>query len=415
MNFLFVHQSYPTQFKHLAPALVRRGHDVRGLSKRVPGITDMDGVKVHPYTFEPDARHKTHPWVTMLNKAVDRAQACFDGARVLRDEHGFTPDVIVAHHAWAEGMFLKQVWPDAKLGMYWEFYQNDQHPMAMFSNPEFERDFEREACWSQIAQLYNEVQFKIYDAGITPTQYQASLFPQHVQDRTTVIHDGIETHRMRRRGDEVFDLPNGRRLTAQSQVITLVNRNMEPIRGFGVFMRSLPKMLKECPDADVVIVGGDLISYGSAPQCGGTWRQLFTNLVRPHISDEDWARVHFVGQVPYDKFQALLAITKAHVYLTFPFVLSWSMMEAMSFEAPIVGSATAPVQEVLTHGENARLVDFYDLDALVREVSFLLKNPDEARRLGANARAKVVQDYDLNTVCLPAQLKWLESFVGQPV
>lgn len=415
MKFLFAHQSYPTQFKHLAPALVQRGHDVRALSKRVPGITDMKGVKVHPYTFEPPTDHKTHPWVQKLDIDIARAQACFDGARVLRDEHGFVPDVIIGQHAWAEALFLKKVWPNAKLGIYWEYYQESQSALARFANPELKLDAEREACWGQISHIYNELQAVQADAGLSPTQFQAGTFPQHIRDKITVIHDGIDTTQLNKRGDEVFNLPNGTKLDAKSQVITLVNRDLEPVRGFGVFMRSLPEMLKRCPNAQVVIVGGDLISYGAPPANGGTWRQLFTNLVRPKISDSDWARVHFVGQVPYDQFQALLAITKAHVYLTFPFVLSWSLMEAMSFQAPIIGSATAPVQEVLTHGETARLVGFYDLDALVDEVAFVLENPDEAARMGRNAREKVQAEYDLNRICLPAQLKWIESFAGQAV
>jgi len=176
-------------------------------------------------------------------------------------------------------------------------------------------------------------------------------------------------------------------------------------------MRALPRLLKERPNARVLIVGGDDVSYGARPPKGQTWKQIFMDEVRGQIPDQDWARVHFLGRIPYDQFQSLLKVSRVHVYLTYPFVLSWSLFETMSVEGAIVASKTAPVEEAIIHGQNGRLVDFFDKDALVEEVTGLLDNAAEREELGRAARKLIVNNYDLASICLPKQLSWVESLV----
>jgi glycosyltransferase involved in cell wall biosynthesis len=205
--------------------------------------------------------------------------------------------------------------------------------------------------------------------------------------------------------------PAPRRLTRADEVITFVNRNLEPYRGYHQFMRALPSILAERPRAEVVIVGGSGVSYGGRPPDGRTWQEIFLEEVRDRI---DLRRVHFVGQIPYPQFLALLQVSTVHVYLTYPFVLSWSLLEAMSAGCAIVASDTAPVREAIVHGRTGRLVDFFDPARLAAETVALLADPAERARLGRQAREFAVGRYDLQGVCLPRQLAWVGELAGQP-
>ena len=172
---------------------------------------------------------------------------------------------------------------------------------------------------------------------------------------------------------------------------------------------ALPELLRRRPRAQVVLIGGDQVSYGAKAPDGQTWKQVFIDEVRGQIPDADWARVHFLGRVPYDTFLSFMRVSRAHVYLTYPFVLSWSLLEAMSAGAPIVASDTEPVREVLSNGETGLLVDFFDREALVDQVCTLLDDPALRAHLRAAARAKVVAEYDLKSTCLPRQLAWVDG------
>jgi len=224
----------------------------------------------------------------------------------------------------------------------------------------------------------------------------------------------VNTKALTPNAGSVFDVPGEGQLTRSDEVITFVNRNLEPYRGYHVFMRALPKLLKARPQARVVIVGGDGVSYGSKPPQGKTWKQIYIDEVRGQISDADWARVHFVGTLPYDAFTSLLQVSRLHIYLTYPFVLSWSLLETMSVQGAILASDTAPVRELITDGETGALVDFFDGDALVARASALLDDPETCARMGRAARAHVVKHYDLETVCMPQQLAWVETLAKLP-
>ena len=167
--------------------------------------------------------------------------------------------------------------------------------------------------------------------------------------------------------------------------------------------------MKERPNAQILIVGGDEVSYGARPEPGKTWKQIFIDEVRGQIPDADWARVRFLGRIPYDQFIRLLQVSRVHVYLTYPFVLSWSLLEAMSCEAAIVASDTAPVREVIAHDETGRLVDFFDGDGLVTEICALLEDEAARGRLGAAARTLARERFDLASICLPRQLEWVSA------
>lgn len=408
MNILFIHQNFPGQYKHLAPLLAARGHRCVALTLRVSEPKTWEGVRILPYALPDRAGQKVHPWLVDLDTKVTRGHACFLAARKLRAQ-GFTPDIILAHPGWGESLFLHDVWPEARVGLYCELYHHADHPHLNF-DPEFAQDdTEAQTLRIRLKNLNNHLHFPAADAGISPTRFQADTFPPEFRERITVCHDGIATGTARPDPQARLDLGDGVVVSRDDEVITFVNRNLEPYRGYHVFMRALPRLLAERPAARVLIVGGDEVSYGAKPPEGQTWKQVFIDEVRGQIPDGDWARVHFLGRIPYPRFVALMQVSRVHVYLTYPFVLSWSLLEAMSCGATVVASDTAPVREVIRDGVTGRLIDFFDGDALVTEVSSLLDNAEARAALGTAARQHVIETYDLETICLPRQLGWIDA------
>lgn len=279
-------------------------------------------------------------------------------------------------------------------------------------DPEFPTEDAAQACRLRLKNLNNLLHFEVADAGLSPTHWQASTFPEPFRSRITVVHDGIDTDILTPNPQAGLTLNTGAgqsiALTCSDEIITFVNRNLEPYRGYHTFMRALPQLLQNRPRARVLVVGGNDVSYGPRPDGGKTWKDIFINEVRGQISDADWSRVHFVGHLPYPHFISLLQLSAVHVYLTYPFVLSWSLLEAMSTGCAIVASNTEPLREAIMHDETGRLVDFFDAAGLAREVCALLDDAPARARLGANARAFARSHYDLKTVCLPQQLRWVQ-------
>ncbi|MBF0243385.1 MAG: glycosyltransferase, partial [Desulfamplus sp.] len=239
-----------------------------------------------------------------------------------------------------------------------------------------------------------------------PTHWQASTFPEPFFSKITVVHDGIDTDFVAPNPSVSLTLNNSLTLTKKDEIITFVNRNLEPYRGYHIFMRSLPKILKRRKNARVLIVGGNEVSYGAKAPKGETWKDIFLNEVKDKI---DLNRVHFLGNIPYSYFIPLLQISTLHIYLTYPFVLSWSLLEAMSAGCAIVASNTKPLHEAIVHNKTGRLIDFFDVKGLEDSVCDLLDNPNERKRLGDSARKFAKDNYDLKRVCLPKQLKWVQS------
>jgi glycosyltransferase involved in cell wall biosynthesis len=414
MKILFVHQNFPGQFLHLAPALAARGHQVVALginrSQPLPGIQTLQ-YKVSA----PAPEVAPHPWLRDLNTKVIRGQAAWNAAREL-DRQGFRPDLIIAHPGWGESLFLKDVWPAARLGIYCEFYYLVQGGDVNF-DPEFQESQPDQACRLRLKNANFELHFPIADGGLSPTQWQRSVFPEPFRSRITVMHDGIDTERLRPNPSAQLRIKSrfGEvELNQGDEIITFVNRNLEPYRGYHTFMRALPDLLRQRPNARVLIVGGDEVSYGSPPGPGEDgrprrWKDVFLNEVKAQL---DLSRIHFLGRIPYARFVTLLQLSTVHIYLTYPFVLSWSLLEAMSVGCAIVASDTKPVREAIQPDKTGQLVDFFDSEGLVATVVRLIQNPQERTRLGRAAREHAVQTYDLKQVCLPGQIAWVESLAG---
>ena len=409
MKILFIHQNFPGQYKHLAPLLAAQGHNCVALTLRVKEAGNWKGVRLIPYKLPDRNGQNVHPWLVDLDTKVTRGEACFRAAVQMR-EAGFTPDLILAHPGWGESMFLRDVWPQAKIGLYCELYHLSDYPHLNF-DPEFEKPNQTSAMRIRLKNMNNHLHFPLGDAGISPTQFQADTFPPAFRQRITVSHDGIDTTIATPDKDVRLTIEGQIDVTRDDEVITFVNRNLEPYRGYHKFMRALPDLLKRRPNAQMLIVGGDDVSYGARAPKGQTWKQIFLDEVKDQISEADWKRVHYLGRIPYDQFLRLLQVSRVHVYLTYPFVLSWSLMEAMACEAAIVASDVAPVQEVITDDVTGRLVDFFDKDALVTAVSDLLDDPDARLRMGQAARQLMIDKYELNKICLPRQVDWVNSIM----
>ena len=408
MKALLIHQNFPGQFKHLGPALAARGDQVVVLTPKVKEPAKWRGITVLPYAVSGSSTAGIHPWLVDFETKILRATACHDAALALRQK-GFAPDVILAHHGWGESLFLKDVWPEARLGLYCELYHRSDREHTGF-DPEFPSTTpDRDALRLRLKNLNNRLHEEVMDAGLSPTEFQAATYPAHYRSRITTTHDGIDTDHVRPDPEARLTLPNGRTLTPSDEVVTFINRNLEPYRGYHVFMRALPDLLRRRPNAQVVLLGGDETSYGAKPPGPTSWKDIFLKEVRPQIAESDWARVHFLGRVPYPTFLSLVQVSTVHVYLTYPFVLSWSLLEAMSAGCAIVASDTAPVREVIRNGETGIMVDFFDRRALVDQTCALLDAPERRDFLGSNARKFVRETYDLKRICLPRQLAWVDA------
>jgi glycosyltransferase involved in cell wall biosynthesis len=403
MRILFVHQNFPGQFKHLAPALVNSGHEITALcvQKNVP--ENWQGIKIIYYQTSRSTTPGIHPWTAETETKIIRGEACFRAALQLKTQ-GYTPDMVIAHPHWGETLFIKEVWPEVKLGIYCEFFYHPHGAETGF-DPEFPHTDPGFGCKLRTRTINNLMHFEIADAGISPTYWQASTFPARFGEKITVVHDGIDTDVLRPNSGVGLTL-NNVPLSRKNQVITFVNRNLEPLRGYHIFMRALPKILKENPWAIVLIIGGSGIGYGKAPPEGTTWKEIFLNEVKNQL---DVKRVFFLGKITYPHYMTVLQLSTVHVYLTYPSVLSWSLLEAMSMGCTIVASDTQPLHEAITQNKTGRLVNFFDIEGIANQVTELLGNAAERQRLGTNAREFAVKNFDFKTACLPKQLAWVNS------
>jgi glycosyltransferase involved in cell wall biosynthesis len=408
MKILFVHQNFPGQYKHLVPALIAQGHEVwaLGMTERV----SMAGLHYGRYASKRGSTKGIHPWVVDFEAKVIRGEACALAAQRLKDG-GFTPDLICAHPGWGEALLLREVWPSVPQLHFVEFFYGATGRDVGFDLEFGDVDFAAR-CRIEIKNTNNILNLRLMDRGISPTAWQRSTVPQEFQSKIEVIHDGIDTKQLvpdpAARLQLVDEAGQTLDLSRQDEVVTFVNRNLEPCRGYHTFMRALPDLLRRRPHAHVLLIGGDGVSYGSAPK-QGSWKQVFLDEVK---DDLDLSRVHFLGRVPYATYLTAIRISRAHVYLTYPFVLSWSLLEAMSMGAPIVASSTAPVTEVIEHDINGVLVDFFDVSAWTSAIAALLEDPARAQQLGLKARETVVSQYDLQSVCLPQQLALVQAMLG---
>ena len=395
MRVLFLHNNFPAQFGDLARYLSGRGHDVSFGTRwegTPPGWLRM--VRFRPHR---EVGERQHPYLAFVENAVLNGQAL---ARVgwKMKERGYSPDLIVAHSGWGPGLYVRDVWPDAKYLGYFEWYYRAHGADIGFLHAT-KRDDGPRIRTRNAAILLDLAEC---NWGIVPTEYQASQFPELLRRKLSVQHDGVDTERFAPQPGWRLKLP-GLDLSGVDELVTYVARGMEPYRGFPQAMTAFAEVQKRRPRAHIVVVGQDRVAYGRALPDGDTWRK---KMLRELELDRD--RLHFTGLLPRSQYRAVLLASSVHVYLTVPFVLSWSLIEAMSAGCAVVASDTAPVREVLRDGENARLVDFFDTDGLAERICDALAHPDASADIREGARRTAVERYAASTL-IPLRARLLEA------
>lgn len=405
MDILFVHQNFPAQFVHVARALKDRPglrlaavtHKGNEQSETLPGAR---------YGWESGRAGSPHRIAANFALRSSQGHMAAKAMMALRNR-GFDPRLIIGHLGWGETLFAKDVFPAADLIVHAEFFYSARGADVGF-DPEFpdggmDHLFELRAKNAAILAAMNDA-----DIAVAPTRWQASRFPSYLQSKLNVVHEGIDTGLIRPDPAATFQVAGTDRVfRVGDEVISFVNRNLEPYRGYHIFMRALPAILAARPKAHAVIVGGDGVSYGSAPSNGQSWKEIFLAQTRDRLPME---RVHFVNRIPFPNFVSLMQVAAAHVYLTYPFVLSWSLLQAMSAGAPVIASNTAPVLEVIEDGVNGLVVDFFATERLAQRVIDVLAHPRDYAAMRAAARRTIVENYDLKSLCLP---RWLQ-LLGLP-
>ena len=412
MRILFVHQNFPGQYLHIVRALAAQGgHQLVAFKLVQPGqsLPNMPGVQLVGYTLPRGSSPGIHPWVSDLETKVIRGEACAAALELLL-AGGFRPDLICAHAGWGECLFFKDLLPDVPLLTYQEFFYQARGFDLDF-DPEFQEvALPWQACARNRLKRVNPLlNLLASDWNVTPTRFQHSSFPQGFQGRISMIHDGINLAAIEQAAaTTTFTLPDGTALQAGEPTVTFVNRRLEPQRGCHTFIRSIPAIQEHCPAARIVIVGNTTGGgYGArCPQ--GEWKDRFLAEIEGRY---DPARVHFTGPLPYRQFLPLLRLSAVHVYLTYPFVLSWSLLEALASGCAVVGSATAPVQEVIRDGINGLLVDFFAPGDLAAAVAELLASPERRQGLG-QAAAAAARPYGLDR-CVPRQQALMEMVASR--
>lgn len=400
---LFIHNGTPGRFEFIARGLLQKGWRLVLINGQ--GGNELTDVPTHRFKLKRAFTPGIFPPVKQLEKDFIFGRATAEVATKLKAQ-GFAPDVIVGHPGWGEMLFLSEVFPDARQIQVGEYYYHSRGADVGF-DPEFGpvefgtkiRVHARNATLALSHMSATRI--------VSATPFQASMLPAVFQERVRVIHEGIDTAVARPNPHAVLSFKNGLRLDRTVPVVTFVNRILEPMRGFHVLMRSLPRLLAGLPSAHVMVVGADGAGgYGRQPPDGTTWKEYLLAELRGRF---DASRVHFVGQTHYKLLIDILSVSAAHIYLTYPFVLSWSLLDAMACECLVIGSDTAPVRDVIRPGVNGLLVDFFDTNRLADQIVEVCRKPQAYAPLRTAARRTVVSGYDRETKCLPAWLNLIDE------
>lgn len=403
VDALFVHTNFPGQFKKIAQQLAK-GRDIRVHAIGSGTATAMPGVNLVRYSVSSSDIASSHSLARRFEIECRRAEQVIYTANLLRLNQ-VDPKLIFVHSGWGESIPLRELFPRAHIVVYPEYFYRTRGTDVGF-DPEAGQLGVDGAVRVSLRNASTLLALADADVVIAPTHWQKSLFPPEYHSKIQVIHDGIDTQRLVPAKAQFVDRRTGYVFRTGDEVVTYVARNLEPYRGFHIFMRALPGVLRARPNARVLIAGGDGVSYGAPADGFNSWRE---KLLAELGGQLDLSRVHMVGHLGYDDYVALLRVSRVHVYLTYPFVLSWSILEAMSLGCVVVGSDTGPVKEVIEDDVNGLLTPFFDGAQLAKQVVRVLANPRKHARLGRAARAHVVQNYDFESQTLPNYMQIIRA------
>lgn len=406
MKILFIHPNIPGQYKYLVKHFAADPKNQVVFICKPKKDFEIEGVYKVEYVNRREPVHSTHRYLIGTERAVLQGQEVYRVCKKLKNDEGFTPDVICAHPGWGDVLFIKDIYPNVPLLSYFEFFYHF-HGSDVNFDPELPIT-EDDAARIRTKNAVNLLNLDAMDWGITPTHWQKSRHPEVYHHKISVLHEGVDTNLVAPRPAASLRLNNGEHTFKPGDpVITYVSRNFEHYRGFPSFMRAVKIIQEQRKDVHIVAIGADDVSYGRKPVDGKTYRQAMLEDIKP-----DMSRLHFIGQVDYDVFLRVLQISSAHIYLTVPFVLSWSMLEAMSAGCVVVGSNTAPVREVIEDGRNGVLVDFFSPEQIAKAALDALERPQHYQQMRQAARQTIVDRFDL-TKLMPLQAKLIEQVAAK--
>jgi glycosyltransferase involved in cell wall biosynthesis len=382
---LFVHNNFPGQFADLASALMAHGVPTVAIGQN--NALGVAGIRLAKYAPHRGSTQGLLPFAVRAEADMIRGMGAYRAAKALKAE-GWDPAVIVAHPGWGESLFLREVFPNAKFVAFAEFYYHGRGYDVGF-DPEFMSYGEEDVLRVEAKNATMALAYAQADVIVAPTAFQANSLPPAFRERAQIIHEGIDVEAIRPGPAEPFTLPDGRTIAPGTPVITHVNNHLEPLRGLHILARALPRLLAEVPSAKVLIVGDTRkrAYSGEAPD-GRTWQEVCFAGVEP-----DPTRVHFLGRVPHEQMLAALRLSTAHVYYTYPFVLSWSLAEAMASGCYVIGSDTPPLHDAVEDGVNGRLLPFFDVEALASALIGACREPGTFDTLRLAARATAVSRF----------------------
>jgi glycosyltransferase involved in cell wall biosynthesis len=407
-KILFIHNNFPGQFPHIAAAAQQAGYQVAVIGS--PTAKEPLGAKVERWKLTRGTTNGIYPPAIRAEADLLRADAAAAAARRLKAD-GFVPDLIIGHPGWGETIYMSTIFPGVPQVLFGEFFYR-AHGFDVGFDPEFDKvTLEQE----QRVHAKNATQALAYidaTAIICPTPFQASSYPETLQSRIKILHEGVDLTAAIKQKSPRLKLPNGEILDGTKPVITFINRNFERLRGFHIFMRALPALMCECPDVQVVVIGKDgLGGYGGNLDGQKTWMEQMLNEIGDQI---DQSRLHFLGRVTHADMITALSLSTAHVYYTYPFVLSWSLIEAMACECLILGSDTKPVRDAITHNENGLLFDFFNVDALSQAMITACQAPERYQDLRKNARQTALSVFDKDRVGVPGWMALISEVLDRP-
>ncbi|WP_262694535.1 glycosyltransferase [Kordiimonas aquimaris] len=406
MRILFVHNNFPGQYRRITKYLSQFPEYEMAAASLASNEQKSEWLKVG-YKPHREPTEKIHPSLVATERAVIMGQAAYSQFIDMKKKSP-SPDIILSHSGWGASLFLKDIFPDAKLMSYFEWYYHCHGGDGEFLRDEpYDANAEMRIRMKNTSILHD---LAAMDWGQCPTYFQRSMFPDIFHDRMSVLHDGVDVDYFSPAGENdktQIKVTDGKTLSADDEVITYVARGMEEYRGFPQFMEAVSKLQKLRPNLHVVVLGNDRVAYGANRKDGKTYKEWALETF-----ELDLTRIHFMGLQPLGYFRDMMRITKAHIYLTVPFVLSWSMMEAMGAGALIIGSDTAPVKEVVTHNENGLIVPFFDVDAQVEQIVHVLENSDAVAHLRDNARKIIVEKYATRDL-LPRYRQLIETVANR--
>lgn len=407
MRVLLAHRFFPGHFSHVAQALAAASDEVVFLHAEGEGL--MPGVRRVRVVPRREPASTTHHYLQPLERGVLLGQAAYGAATGLA-ARGFEPDIIYAHAGFGIGLYLKDAFPNIPLLGFFEWYYQARGSDADHFDPFGLGPDDVLRIRTLNAGLLLELD--AVDQGVVPTLFQRGVFPPEFRTKLEVLHDGIDTERFSPAAGSAAGptAPRSRpwRVPPEAEVVLYAARGLEPYRGFPQFMATIARLQPERPRLHAVVLGADHTFYSHQPPPGRTWKEL----VLADLPQLDRDRVHFLETLPRDDYLTLLRLADVHVYLTVPFVLSWSLLEAMATGCAIVASDTAPVREVMADGVEGLLADLRDPVAIARCIARLLDDRALAIKLRTAARRRVERDYALSRL-LPRQLGLLRRLADR--